>query len=47
MANLRGADFTECVSLESANFEDTVYDVRTRFPSAFDPRRFGLRLEAA
>ena len=47
MANLRGADLTERVSLESANFEDTVYDARTRFPSTFDPRRFGLRLEAA
>ncbi|MFO1205560.1 MAG: pentapeptide repeat-containing protein [Burkholderiales bacterium] len=43
LASLRGADLTDCRDLDSAKFEDTIYDERTRFPSGFDPRQRGLR----
>jgi hypothetical protein len=42
LANLRGADLTGCTGLDSAKFEGTVYDARTRFPAGFDPARPGL-----
>jgi hypothetical protein len=44
MADLSGTDFTDARNLDSANFEQTIYDEATIFPEGFNKQQNGLLL---
>ena len=46
-AQLQGADFRGAKNWEEANWYRAVYDLKTKFPEDFDPKKFDMRLDVA